>query len=107
MSEQGATDSPAIRRTEQLRKAQRLINDYHRTFNTEHGKRVLADLSDTFGLNGRVFIPIGKGNHNAYDPLAAALCDGARAVVIRINEKLSASAMGDDNTKQPKGVIKS
>jgi hypothetical protein len=107
MSEQGVSESPAIRRTEQLRKAQRLVNDYHRTFSTDYGQRVLADLASTFGLNGRVFIPIGKGNHNAYDPLAAALCDGARAVVIRINEKLSSPALGDDNTKPPKGVIKS
>jgi hypothetical protein len=86
-------------------KAQAMVNAYHRVFDTVDGKTVLADLNKRFRLNESAFFPVGKGTHSAYDPLAAALTDGARQVCIHIKETLSIPADGDANLK-PKTKVK-
>ncbi len=91
---------------ERRREAQRLVTDYQRTFGTDHGRRVLDDLCRTFGMQRRVFVPVGKGNHHAYDPLAAALADGARAVPIHIMEQLAKPSIGDGNLESPQCEVK-
>ena len=85
------------RETEARRREQRLTNAYHRAFATEDGQAVLADLAATFRLEGRVFTPLKKDHHFAYDPLTAALADGGRAVVIYIKDRLAAKVQGDAN----------
>jgi len=46
-------------------------------------------MAKAAGLTSRVFTLADKGDHAAYDPLKAALIDGGRDVIIRIQEILS------------------
>ena len=57
------------------------IGDYHRTFNTEPGKKVLYDLIKAHCMMSTTFV---KG-----DPQESAMREGERQVVIRILSKLS------------------
>jgi hypothetical protein len=43
--------------------------------------------------------------HNSYDPLAAALRDGQREVLLFIQHKLSEPMVGDADFDQPKTKI--
>jgi hypothetical protein len=81
---------------ERLRAAQRITNDYHRTFGSDYGKRTLDDLAKAFGLTDAVFTPVSRGDHALYDPITAALADGARRVIIHIRAQLARSPMPDD-----------
>ncbi len=82
---------------ERRRATHRLAMAYQRTFASEDGQAVLADLRETFRLQGRVFTPVSAGSHFAYDPLTAALADGGRAVVLHIMAKLTVPPQGDAN----------
>lgn len=62
---------------------------YRQVFGSKEGQIVLADMARAAGLTTRVFMLADKGDHSAYDPLKAALKDGGRDVIIRINEILS------------------
>ena len=92
---------------EKRRQEQRLANAYQRAFATEDGRVVLADLRQLFRLEQRVFTPVRQGGHYGYDPLTAALADGARGVVIYIQERLATKVQGDANIENaPEKVIK-
>lgn len=85
---------------------QRLTNAYKRAFDGEDGQAVLEDLEATFRLTERVFTPVRKGEYFAYDPLTAALADGARGVVIHIRKRLQAKAQGDANLTAEEKVVR-
>lgn len=74
---------------------------YRRVFSTPDGQAVLADMSNAAGLTSRVFQLSDKGDHVAYDPLRAALRDGHRDAIIRINEILK-TVVDADEKKTPK-----
>jgi hypothetical protein len=85
------------------RNAQVIRNAYHRLFNSEDGRVVLADMAKTFGLNAPVFTPIKVGQDvYSYDPLTAAATDGARRVVIHINAILALPTQGDGDISAKK-----
>lgn len=88
-------------------KAQRLINAYHRTFNTPEGKLVLADLDSKFGVTFPAFLPLEKGSHGlSYDPIHAAIRDGQRSVRLHIEKALSLPIAGEDEKKRRKARVK-
>jgi hypothetical protein len=76
------------------------------SFSTDDGKKVLDHLGATFGLNRRVFLPVNRGDHNLYDPITAALNDGARAVLLHILDVLAKPAQGEPEETKKKKVIK-
>jgi len=49
---------------------------------------ILEDLDATFGLNSPAFMPTQAGT---YDPLAAAIRDGGRRVLLHIHARLHAA----------------
>lgn len=85
---------------ERARNGQRIVNSYHRTFNTPEGKAVIEDLKRFFNTDGPVFNSLKMDTHDA------AVRDGQRQVIIRINEQLSKSVDADGNTDKPKTTIK-
>jgi hypothetical protein len=102
-----AEENRKERETEARRREQRITNAYHRAFATEDGQAVLEDLAAVSRLEGRVFTPLKKDHHFAYDPLTAALADGGRAVLIYIRERLASRVQGDANLENnPEKVIK-
>lgn len=94
-----AEEARKEREAESRRREQRITNAYHRAFATEDGQAVLEDLTAMFRLEGRVFTPLKKDHHFAYDPLTAALADGGRAVIIYIKDRLAAKVQGDGNVE--------
>ncbi len=72
----------------QLRK-QRRVSLYSRIFNTPDGRDLLKDLKQNVGYDKSVFTRVDRGNHMAFDPLNAALKDGARGVIVFIEEILA------------------
>lgn len=91
---------------EKRQREQRLTNAYRRIFDGEEGRLVLEDLVATFRLEERVFTPVKKGDYFAYDPLTAALSDGARSVVIYIRKRLAAKVQGDGNLETKEKTIR-
>lgn len=98
---------------EQIAKARKLKADieeakrvrlYKEVFNSAAGQAVLADMARAHGLYERVFTLADRGDHSAYDPLKAALKDGGRDVIIRINSILSTPL--HEETKKPKVIKK-
>jgi hypothetical protein len=85
---------PTDKALETARKAQRTVNAYHRTFNSEHGKAVLDDLEKVFGTNKPAFLP-------GSDALQAAIRDGQRQVKLHIDAKLVVPAAGDADIEKP------
>lgn len=81
------------------RHRQRVTNAYHRVFATEEGKAVLADLKHFFQTDAAVFI-IGQ------TPYDAAIRDGQRQVIIRINEQLAKEVDADGDISKPINKIK-
>lgn len=84
---------------ERARKMQRVINACHRVFASAEGKLVLAHLNEMFGTKLTAFLPREGGG---YDPLHAAMRDGQRSVLLRIEEYLKVPVVGDDNVTEPK-----
>jgi hypothetical protein len=89
------------KRIEKIRKAQQVTNAYHRLFNSDEGKIVLADLRQSFGLDQPAFIPFAtQADGLRFDPLAAAIRDGQRQVDLHIRAKLAAKPDGDENAAE-------
>ena len=87
---------------ERQKDLQRITNAYHRTFNSEDGKAVLANLKAYFRMNRPAF---ERSLTHAYDPIAAALRDGQREVIIFIDHKLSQPVQADGDIEQPKTTV--
>jgi PAS domain-containing protein len=68
------------------RDIQRVNNAYHRVFGTDEGKVVLQNLRAYFRMGRPAF---ERSLNHAYDPLAAALRDGQREVLLFIEHKLA------------------
>lgn len=87
---------------ERQKEIQRITNAYHRVFGSEDGKLVLANLKAYFRMNRPAF---ERSLGHAYDPIAAALRDGQREVVLFIDHKLSQPVTGDGDIEQPKTTV--
>jgi hypothetical protein len=83
---------------ERARERQRLVNAYHRTFDTPEGAEVLADIRAHFMTNRPAFL---RGPNGEYDAHAAAIRDGNREVELYIAVMLSHPAAGDSNVEKP------
>lgn len=96
------SDEAKQKRIENARERQRLINAARRTLGTADGKIVMEHLAKTFRVNERVFTPVRSGaDVYAYDPLTAALADGARAVVLHLQGLVTEPSQGDANIEEP------
>lgn len=87
---------------ERQKDLQRITNAYHRTFHSEDGKLVLANLKAYFRMNRPAF---ERSLSHAYDPIAAALRDGQREVILFIDHKLSLPVQADGDIEQPKTTV--
>jgi hypothetical protein len=88
---------------ERQKELHRITNCYRRTFGTEDGEKVLANLKAYFRMTRPAF-ERGLSNHN-YDPIAAALRDGQREVILFIEHKLSQPVVADGDVDQPKTTV--
>lgn len=88
------------------KKAQALVNAYHRVFGGKDGALILEDFRKSFGLHMPAFIPQTRGEHCEYDPLHAAIRDGQRQVMIHIEARLATPAGGDANVEKPAVEVK-
>jgi hypothetical protein len=87
---------------ERSRAMQRVTNAYHRVFGTEDGKLVVENLKAYFRMNRPAFErTLGR----TFDPIAAAVRDGQREVVLFIEHKLSLPAVGDADVEHPKTEV--
>jgi hypothetical protein len=83
---------------ERSKSLQRINNAYHRAFEGEDGKLVLENLKAYFRMNRPAFErTLGR----TFDPLAAAVRDGQREVVLFIEHKLSLPVVGDADVERP------
>jgi hypothetical protein len=83
---------------ERSKSLQRINNAYHRAFEGEDGKLVLDNLKAYFRMNRPAFErTLGR----TFDPLAAAVRDGQREVVLFIEHKLSLPVVGDADVERP------
>jgi len=87
---------------ERERERQRVVNAYHRTFSTPDGEIVLNNLRNYFRTNRPAF---ERTISHGFDPLAAALRDGQREVLLFIEAKLSTPAQGDADQQEPKTAV--
>jgi hypothetical protein len=83
---------------ERSKSLQRINNAYHRCFDSEDGRVVLDNLKVYFRMNRPAF---ERSLNHSYDPVAAALRDGQREVVLWIEHKLSLPVVGDADVEQP------
>jgi len=83
---------------------QRTINAYHRTFSSDDGNRVLADLKSVFGFQFPAFVARDSG---AFDTHHAAIRDGQRQVILHIETVLAEETKGDANVEKPQVTVKS
>jgi len=88
---------------ERQKELHRITNSYRRTFGTEDGQAVLSNLKAYFRMTRPAF-ERGLSNH-AYDPIAAALRDGQREVLLFIEHKLSQPVVADGDVEQPKTTV--
>jgi hypothetical protein len=81
---------------------QRITNAYHQTFSTEEGRMVLENLKAYFRMNRPAFErTLGR----TFDPIAAAVRDGQREVVLFIEHKISLPCIADGDVEQPKTEV--
>jgi hypothetical protein len=93
------TDTKELERSKSL---QRINNAYHRCFTSEEGKVVLDNLKAYFRMNRPAFErTLGR----PFDPLAAAVRDGQREVLLFIEHKLSLPVVADGDVEQPKTEV--
>lgn len=97
-------DESGRRDWQRRQREQTVINAYHRVFATEDGAMVLDDLRSVFRQDEQVFTPVKRGDHFAYDPLTAALADGARGVLVYIRQRLKQKVQGDANVEPAEKV---
>jgi hypothetical protein len=83
---------------ERSKSLQRINNAYHRCFENEDGQVVLENLKAYFRMNRPAF---ERSLGHAYDPVAAALRDGQREVILFIEHKLSTPVVGDADVERP------
>ena len=87
---------------ERSKSLQRINNAYHRVFGSEDGKLVVDNLKAYFRLNRPAFErTLGR----TFDPIAAAVRDGQREVILFIEHKLSLPVVGDADLEQPKTEV--
>lgn len=92
------------RREQGIKKAQkmqRIINAYHRVFNTTEGETVLEDLKNAFGTKFPAYLQVGSTPGHMYDDTYGKIRDGQRSVIIHIENRLEATARGDGNIGKP------
>lgn len=87
---------------EARKKAQQTTNAFHRAFGGEDGQIVLDYLTTYFRLNRPAF---ERSLNHPFDPIAAAIRDGQREVILFILHKLSEPAKGDADMEEPKTKI--
>lgn len=87
---------------ERQKDLQRITNAYHRVFGSEDGQIVLSNLKAYFRMNRPAF---ERSLTHAYDPIAAALRDGQREVILFIDHKLSQPVQADGDIEQPKTTV--
>ena len=87
---------------ERQKDLQRITNAYHRVFGSEDGKAVLANLKAYFRMNRPAF---ERSLTHAYDPIAAALRDGQREVILFIDHKLSQPVQADGDIETPNTTV--
>lgn len=101
------TEEAKSRKVERARERQRLVNAARRVLESEDGRVLMEHLAATFRVNERVFTPVRAGaDVYAYDPITAALADGARAVVLHLQGLAAAPAQGDANIEEPALTVK-
>jgi hypothetical protein len=83
---------------ERSKSLQRINNAYNRCFASEDGKVVLDNLKAYFRMNRPAF---ERSLNQAYDPVAAALRDGQREVLLFIEHKLSLPVVADGDVERP------
>lgn len=88
------------------RAAQKLVNAYHRTFGSEDGSAVLADLKASFGFDFPAFFALDRGGHSEFDPIHAAIRDGQRQVILHVQAKLAAPPAGENDAKAKRTRVK-
>ncbi len=87
---------------ERSKSLQRINNAYYRTFESEDGRVVLDNLKAYFRMNRPAFErTLGR----PFDPIAAAVRDGQREVILFIEHKLSLPVVGDADVEQPKTEV--
>lgn len=87
---------------EREKERQRVVNAYHRVFDSEDGRIVLTNLKNYFRTNRPAY---ERTITNAYDPIGAALRDGQREVILFIENKLATPASGDADVDKPKTQV--
>lgn len=97
------TDETRERSIERARKMQRIVNAYHRVFNSEDGKIVMEDLAQAFGVHHPAFLQVGTtaGGKIEYDDTYGKIRDGQRSVYLHIENRLRAPTRGDGNIGKP------
>jgi hypothetical protein len=83
---------------ERSKSLQRINNAYHRCFGSEDGKVVLDNLKAYFRMNRPAF---ERSLGHAFDPIAAAVRDGQREVLLFIEHKLSLPVVADGDVERP------
>lgn len=87
---------------EHSKRTQRIINAFHRAFEGEDGQIVLDYLKTYFRANRPAF---ERSLNHPYDPVAAAIRDGQREVILFIEHKMSEPLKGDADVEEPKAKI--
>lgn len=83
---------------ERSKSLQRLTNAYHKVFASDEGQLVLDNLKAYFRMNRPAFErTLGR----PFDPIAAAVRDGQREVILFIEYKLSLPVVGDADIETP------
>lgn len=90
------------RELDRSKSLQRLNSAYHRVFGTEDGGVVLDNLRAYFRMNRPAF---ERSLNHSFDPIAAAVRDGQREVVLFIEHKLSLPRVADGDVEQPKTEV--
>ena len=93
--------SPAIEKIAQVR--QEFFDTLRRVFDSPDGTSILAWLHSAAATRKPSFLPGGNGA--AYDPIAAAIRDGRKSIVLEIEENLQAARRSGD--AKPKAVAPS
>lgn len=87
------------------RKRRRMALTFNRFIHTEDGKEVWDHLKEIFKLEGRIATPINLGTHTGYDTQTILLNEGARGVVIYLNDLAAEGTSGDGNIEEPEKKV--
>lgn len=95
-----ATKDTEKAQLERERERARITRAFQRLFASEDGKTVLAYIKSYFRADNPAFDRPPMGQH--YDPIAAALRDGSREVILFIERKIAEPVKADGDIKKPK-----